>query len=103
METVEQILLDELKRLRDIADRHKDDTEIGQLLAITERVVAVAEEIRKWYAMECGIEPALTNAATRELVRELEQRLGVEKVVVNPYEKKKVAVEGAAIVLVVTD
>lgn len=53
--------------------------------------------------MDCGIVPVLANAATCELVRELEQRLGVEKVVVNPYEKKNVEVEGAAIVLVVTD
>ena len=40
---------------------------------------------------------------TSELVAELEKREGVEKTTAEPYEKKKITVEGPAIILVVVD
>lgn len=45
----------------------------------------------------------LKDYATVELVKELEKREGVEKVVAGPYEQKNVAFEGPAVVLVVID
>ena len=41
--------------------------------------------------------------ATCDLVRELENRLGVESVRVAPYEDHTVTVNGAAVILVVYD
>lgn len=37
------------------------------------------------------------------LVKELENRQGVEKIIAEPYKQKPVVVDGPAIVLVVTD
>ena len=45
----------------------------------------------------------LKDYATWSLVEELMQRIAVETVIVNPYEKKDVTVEGPAIVLLVYD
>lgn len=45
----------------------------------------------------------LKNISTRELVAELEKREGVEMTLVEPYQNKNVAVEGPAVVLIVTD
>lgn len=40
---------------------------------------------------------------TCELVKELEKREGVERVIIDPYEEKTIKVEGPAIVLIVID
>lgn len=45
----------------------------------------------------------LKDYATWSLVEELMKRIAVETVIVNPYEKKDVTVEGPAIVLLVYD
>ena len=45
----------------------------------------------------------LKDYATWSLVEELMKRVAVETVIVNPYEKKDVTVEGPAIVLLVYD
>lgn len=45
----------------------------------------------------------LKDYATWSLVEELMKRIAVETVIVNPYEKKDVTVEGPAIVLMVYD
>lgn len=45
----------------------------------------------------------LKNIPTKQLVQELVDRDGVEKVVLPPYEISKIKVEGPAIVLIVTD
>ena len=45
----------------------------------------------------------LKDYSTVELVKELEKREGVEKVVAGPYEQKNVEFEGPAVVLVVID
>lgn len=45
----------------------------------------------------------LKNIPTNQLVEELGDRDGVEKIVIPPYEISKIKAEGPAIVLVVTD
>lgn len=45
----------------------------------------------------------LKNIPTKQLVEELIGRDGVEKAVIQPYEKTTVEAEGPAIVLVITD
>lgn len=40
---------------------------------------------------------------TCDIVKELEKREGVDYVIVDPYEVKKIEVEGPAIVLIVID
>lgn len=45
----------------------------------------------------------LKNIPTNQLVEELGDRDGVEKIFIPPYEISKIKAEGPAIVLVVTD
>ncbi len=45
----------------------------------------------------------LESIKTYELVEELKRREGVETVVVAPYEKKNIEVEGALIILKIID
>ena len=45
----------------------------------------------------------MSKIPTCELVKELEKREGVERVIVDPYDKKTINVEGAAVVLIVID
>ncbi len=40
---------------------------------------------------------------TFELVTELEKREGVEKTTAEPYEEKKITVDGPAVILIVID
>lgn len=40
---------------------------------------------------------------TCELVEELSKRKGVEKIVVNPYQKKEIKVEGPVVILKIID
>lgn len=45
----------------------------------------------------------LSKVKTCELVAELKTREGVEAIIAEPYQKKDVSVEGAAVILIVTD
>lgn len=40
---------------------------------------------------------------TKKLVEELKKREGVDTIIVEPYEKKNISVDGSAIVMIVTD
>lgn len=53
--------------------------------------------------MQEHTETALKQIATCDLVKELENRLGVEIIRVAPYEDHTVTVNGPAVVLVITD
>lgn len=46
---------------------------------------------------------SLNTVLTRELVEELEHRLGVEKITAQPYQDVKIEVNGPAVILIVTD
>ena len=45
----------------------------------------------------------LKNIKTCELVEELSKRKGVEKIIVEPYQKKQINVEGPIIILKIID
>lgn len=45
----------------------------------------------------------IKEASTRELVEELERRLGVEKITAQPYQDAEIKVNGPAVILIVTD
>lgn len=45
----------------------------------------------------------LTKKSTAELVKELSQREGVRKLIVYPYEKKSLNIEGPCIILIIED
>lgn len=45
----------------------------------------------------------LKETSTRELVDELECRLGVERITAQPYQDVEIKVNGPAVILIVTD
>ena len=45
----------------------------------------------------------IKNFKTYELVEELKKREGVETIVINPYEKEKIKIEGPIILLKIID
>lgn len=46
---------------------------------------------------------SLETVSTRELVQELECRIGVKKIAAQPYQDVEVNVNGPAVILIVTD
>ena len=46
---------------------------------------------------------SLNTVSTRELVEELEHRLGVERITAQPYQDVEIKVNGPAVILIVTD
>ena len=50
-----------------------------------------------------GMKKPLSNATTKELAEELSDRLGVEKIIAEPYKNQEVRVNGPATILVIID
>lgn len=48
-------------------------------------------------------ELGISKISTKELVMELQKRVGVETTIAEPYEDKEIKVNGPAIVLIVID
>lgn len=63
------------------------------------------ENQRKILSLENEIKQLKQNKrfSTKQLVEELKKREGIDTIIVEPYEKKNISVDGSAIVLIVTD
>lgn len=75
-------------------------------IAILERKTTIPGDGYTWEEIEEAIAiaiQALQKRSTADLVKELSQREGVERVDVEPYQYIPFAVNGPAVVLLVTD
>ena len=70
---------------------------MGNLKEVNEEISRLKDEIKKIKAKN------IKNFSTKDLHDELIMRGGVETIVLDPYEKKEITVEGPATIFIVID